>query len=148
LFDVFYFCDILMVEKICWAFYGYQTPSGGKEVQEWFNALLEEEQDEARDRIGYLQSQPLRLWAKPEYFPLGDGLSEIRFKVNSLNREYRIYGCFWPKGKRFSYTLLLGRGKKTGNPKHDIAEARKRKDRVEGGKVSTHEFKFQKGTDC
>jgi hypothetical protein len=137
-----------MIEKVFWTFYGYLTPAGGKEVQEWFDALLEEEQDEARDTIAYLQSQPVQLWVKPDHFPLGDGLSEIRFKVNSLNREYRIYGFFWPKGKRFSYTFLLGRDKKVGNPKHDIAEARKRKDRIESGKASTYEFEFQKGANC
>ena len=131
-----------MVEKISWAFYGYCTLAGGEEVQEWFDGLLEEEQDEARDVLVYLRSQPVNLWSKPEYFPLGDGLSEIRFKVNSLNRVYRIYGFFWPKGERFSYTLLLGRDKKVGNPKHEIAEARKRKSRVETGKASTHEFEF------
>ena len=137
-----------MKEAIFWTFYGYRTPAGGNEVQDWFDALLDEERDEARDAIGYLQRQPIELWVKPEYFPLGDGLSEIRFKVSSLNKVYRIYGFFWPRGKRHSYTFLLGHDKKVGNPRHDIAEARKRKANVESGRATTHEFEFQKRTDC
>jgi len=130
-----------MVEEIAWTFYGYQTPAGGKEVQEWFDGLLVEERDEGIDTLVYLQALPVKLWGKPEYGQLGDGLSEIRFKVNALNRVYRIYGCFWPGG-RWSYTLLLGRDKKVSNPRHDIAEARKRKHRLEQGKASVHEFEF------
>ena len=52
-------------EKISWRFYGYVTPGGGCDVQEWFDSLSEDERDEARDAIGYLQVQPRRLWNKP-----------------------------------------------------------------------------------
>ena len=131
-----------MIENVSWTFYGYRTPGGGREVQEWFDALFEEERDEARDTFSYLQVLPPQDWGKPEYFPLGEGLSEIRFKVNALNRIYRVYGFFWPEGKRFSYTFLLGRDKKVSNPRQDIAEARKRKKQVESGKASIHEFEF------
>ena len=137
-----------MIETARWTLYGYCTPAGGRSVQEWFDGLLEEERDEAKDTLVYLQGVPLTQWAKPEYYPLGDGLSEVRFKVNELNRIYRIYSCFWPKGVRFSYTFLLGNDKKLSNPKHDIAEARKRKNRLEQGKASVNEFIFQKIVDC
>jgi len=50
-----------MIETVSWTFYGYRTPAGGKEVQEWFDMLLEEERDEARDVLGYLQVQPIHL---------------------------------------------------------------------------------------
>ena len=111
-----------MVQTLSWTFYGYRTPAGGRIVQEWFDGLLEDERDEARDTLAYLQKLPRSQWVKPEYFPLGDGLSEVRFTVNTLKRIYRIYSCFWPKGKRFSYTFLLGNNKKLSNPKHDIEE--------------------------
>jgi hypothetical protein len=132
----------MVSEPISWTFYGYLTPNGGREVQDWFANLLEEEKDGARDTLGYLQAEPPHLWRKPEFSLLGDGLSEIRFRVSSLNRTYRIYGCFWPIGMRHSYTLLLGADKKVGNPRHDIAEARKRKRRLESEEVSVHEFEF------
>ena len=131
-----------MVEQVSWTFYGYQTPAGGKEVQEWFNGLLEEEKDEAGDTIGYLQKLPVDQWGKPKFAPLGDGLSEIRFKVNTVNKFVRIYGCFWPKGRRFSYSLLLGAEKKKKNPRRDVAEARKRMSRLERDEASVHEFEF------
>src|SRR5258708_2446563 len=114
-------------DEICWAFYGDVTPAGGREVQEWFDALTDPEKDEVRDVVGYLQVLPLRLWDKPEYERLGDGLSEIRLKVNLLNKTYRTYGCFWPGGERFSYTFLLGKEKKVKNDERGKEEARKRK---------------------
>lgn len=131
-------------EKVRWRFYGYETPAKGRPVQEWFEALLQEEKDEALDTLGYLQVLPLKSWGKPEYEPLGDGLSEIRFKVSSLNRTYRIYGFFWPAGSqhRHSYTFLLGKEKKVKNDKLGIEESRDRKRRVERREASAHEFKF------
>jgi hypothetical protein len=132
-----------VTEEISWTFYGYETPAGGRDVQDWYDALLPEERDEARDVIGYLHKQPLRLWKKPGYCPLGDGLSEVRFRVNALKKIYRVYGFFWPRGRRLSYTFLLAREKKVSNPRHDIAEARARKARLEQGEASEHEFEFQ-----
>ncbi len=131
-----------MIEEISWTFYGYQTAAGGRNVQEWFDGLLAEEREEAADTIGYLQRLPLASWGKPQYHPLGGGLSEIRFTVNLLHKTYRIYGCFWPRKVRLSYTLLLGNNKKVKNPKHDVKESRKRKDWIEEGKASIHEFEF------
>ena len=84
---------------ITWTFFGFETLARGRPVQEWYDALPGEARDEAQDTIVYLQKLPLRLWALPEYEPLGEGLSEIRFKVNSLNLIYRIYGSFGPKGQ-------------------------------------------------
>lgn len=130
-------------EKVLWAFCAYQTLADGREVQEWFDGLSEEEKDEIKDSVGYLQVLPLKIWAKPRYFPLGEGLSEIRVKANRLNKIYRIYGCFWPPGRRHSYAFLLGRDKKVKNPRKDIALARKRQGEVERGEVQVHEFKFE-----
>ena len=78
----------------------------------------------------------------PKFKNFGDGLSEIRFKVSSLNKIYRVYGCCWPRGLRYSYTLLLGADKKVNNPRKDIKEAKKRKKYLEEKKASVYEFKF------
>lgn len=131
-----------MAENSSWTFYGYRTAAGRREVQVWFAGLHEDEKDEIRDTLGYLKMLPAHLWEKPEFYPLGDGLFEIRLKVNTLRKIYRIYGCFWPKDRRFSFTLLLGAEKKVSNQKHEVAEARKRKARLEGNEASIHEFEF------
>ena len=138
-------------EEVVWAFCGYKTPAGGRDVQDWFDGLLPEEKDEALDTLGYLQSLPLKLWSKPEFELLGGGLSEIRFKVNSLNKTYRVYGCFWPPPpehpppgqKRYpSYSFLLGTEKKRKNDKDGVSEARRRLEQVERKEVTVHAFKF------
>ena len=125
-----------------WTFYGYRTQAGTRDVQDWFDKLSDEEKDEVRDTLGYLRRIPSHLWSKPEFDSLGEGLSEIRFKVNTLKRTYRIYGRFWP-GQRHSYTFLLGTIKKVKNPKKDIAKARRRQDQVKRGEVKVHEFEFE-----
>jgi len=119
-----------------------RNTSCGRPVQTWFDALLPEERDEALDSIGYLQKLPLRLWGKPEYAPLGGGLSEIRFKVNVLNEVMRIYGFFWPPlpkekdrmpGVKYypSYTFLHSKDKKVKNDKAGKKEALKRMGQIE-----------------
>jgi hypothetical protein len=130
------------MSDVFWRFFGYQTPAGGRQVQEWFDGLTDDERDEIQDTLAYLQKLPIHLWKKPDFFPLQDGLSEVRIKVAVLNKTLRIYGCFWPDNIRHSYTFLLGAEKKVSNPTHDIKEARKRKKKVEGKEVSVHEFKF------
>jgi hypothetical protein len=140
-------------EEVVWAFFGYETPAGNRSVQEWFDALLVEERDEALETLSYLQWLPLRLWSKPGYAPLGDGLSEIRFKVNSLNEVMRIYGFFWPPLPKEedrksnikyhpSYTFLLGKEKKVKNDMDGKKEARKRIGRIERKEARVHAFKF------
>jgi hypothetical protein len=141
------------VEEVVWAFFGYETLAGGRPVQDWFDALLPEEKDEALDTLGYLQHLPLRLWSEPEYAPLGRGLSEIRFKVNSLNETIRIYGFFWPHlpkerdrkpdvQYRPSYTFLHGKSKKVRNDKVGKEEARRIMGKIERKEARVHAFKF------
>ena len=134
----------MICEKNSWSFYGYVTPppAGRQDVQDWLNQLHEDIKDEAIDKLSYLQVLPFHLWGRPKFAPLGEGLSEIRFDVNSLKKTFRIYGCCWPASKRNSYTLLLGTEKKVNNPKGDVSEAKKRKRNLECGKASVHEFKF------
>jgi hypothetical protein len=132
----------MVSDTVSWNFYGYMTRAEGRTVQEWFDALSEDEQDETRDTIGYLQHVRLDQWKYPQFEHLGEGLSEIRFRVSSLNLTVRIYGTFWPVGKRFSYTFLLGGNKKVTNDKLGKKEARRRKGLLEKGESTVHEFKF------
>jgi hypothetical protein len=147
IFDVSCFCDKMALETVKWTFYGYVTPAGGKDVQEWFDGLPEEAQDEARHTLVYLQQLPPNQWSRPEFAPLGDDIAEIRFKVNVEHQQhtYRIYGTFWPEGQRHSFTFLIGKDKKVKNDKRGKKEAVKRLKklklpRYEGGIV--HEFEF------
>jgi phage-related protein len=136
-----------MGDAINWSFYGYITPAGGKEVQDWFDGLPEEAQDEIRDVIGYLEHRPSAQWSGPQFKALGGGLSELRIKCNELNKTYRIYGFYWPKGQRHSYTLLLGRDKKVKNADADVSQARDRLSEIEQKVATTHEFEFSQDAD-
>jgi len=135
---------IQSVEEISWTFYGYETPAGGKDVQDWFDGLRVEERDEATDVLVYLQALPRHQWFKPGFDLLDDDVSEIRFKVNALHvrKIYRIYGAFWPEKQRHSYTLLIGKDKKVDNDRRGKAEAIKRLKQLRRGEARIHEFKF------
>ncbi|MCC6366504.1 MAG: type II toxin-antitoxin system RelE/ParE family toxin [Bryobacterales bacterium] len=136
-------------ETVEWSFYGYVTPANGRDVQDWFKALDTDAQDEARDVLVYLQQLPVSSWGKPEFQLLGDEISEIRFKVNTEHAKgvYRIYGAFWPKGQRYSYTFLIGKEKKVKNDRHGKHEALKRLRLLAQGRSSIHEFEFSEDAD-
>jgi hypothetical protein len=134
-------------EKVVWRFYGYQTPALGRDVQEWFDSLLEVEREEALDVAAYLQLTPRHLWGKPHFEPFDADISEIRFKVGVLKRIYRIYGAFWPEGKRYCYTFLLGKNKKVDNDRRGRNEAIERLKRLRRREATVHEFEFEKKPD-
>jgi hypothetical protein len=125
-----------------WTLYGFQTKAEGRVVQEWFDGLSDEEKNEARDTIGYLQHLDLSQWKLPRFEHIGDGLSEIRFKVASLNLWVRIYGSFWPPRVRRAYTLLYGGNKKVKNDRRGKKEAGRRKRLLENNEATVHEFEF------
>jgi len=133
-----------MSDEISWTFYGYVTPAGSPDVQNWFDGLLAEEQDEAKDVLAYLQRLPSHLWVKPEFERLDHDVSEIRFKVNVLHiqRIYRIYGAFWPERRRHSYTFLIGKDKKVDNDRRGKREAIERLKRLRNGQATIKEFEF------
>jgi hypothetical protein len=117
-------------------------PGWGRDVQHWFDALLDDERDEAKDTLVYLQVQPRHLWNKPEFEAFDADISEVRFKV--LKKVFRIYGAFWPEGRRLSYTFLLGKNKKRSNDQDGKREAEKRLKRLRSGEANVHEFEFEK----
>ena len=133
-----------MTDEISWTFYGYETPARSRDVQDWFDGLLREEQDAAKDILAYLQALPRRLWSKPDFGLLDHDISEVRVKVNVLHvqRIHRIYGAFWPEGQRYSYTFLIGKDKKVDNDRRGKKEAMKRLKQLRRGEAAIHEFKF------
>jgi hypothetical protein len=120
------------------------TPNRRADVQEWFNALSEDEKDEGRDVLAYLQHQPRHLWGRGGFEVLDHDISEVRFKVNVLHvqRIYRIYGAFWPERQRYSLTFLIGKDKKVDNDRKGKKEAIDRLARLRRGEATIHEFKF------
>jgi Phage derived protein Gp49-like (DUF891) len=132
------------VEEWNWAFRGYQTAVDGQPVQDWFDDLPEDAQDEARAAIGYLQHLPIRLWGPPTFKHLGNSLSEIRFRL--LTVRYRIYGYFGPKGYVRTYTFLHGTDKKVSNDRDGKELASDRLGKIERNRASTHAFMFEART--
>src|SRR5262245_47361721 len=123
-------------ENVSWSFYGYQTPAEGDPVQEWFDQLADDAKDEARDLIyAYLRVTPRHRWCLPDFEAFDADISEIRFMVSSLNKTYRIYGTFWPKTRRYSYTFLVGKEKKVKNDKRGVRLANARLKKLLNGEA-------------
>lgn len=132
-----------MSDEQRWTFYGYLTPAGTPDVQQWFDGLPDESKDEVRDTLLYLRVLPIVQWRLPEFERLGDGLSEVRCKVNVLKQIIRIYGAFLPDGARYSYTFLLGTSaKKVNNDLAAKADAYKRLSRIKNGQAGIDVFRL------
>ena len=126
-----------------WGFYGYCTPAGGKEVQDWYDNLPQSARDEIIDVLDYVQFQPRHLWKLPEFEAFDSELSEFRFKDSAENKRYRIYGMFpGIPDRRYSYVFLLGKYKKKGNDLSGKKEARRRLRMIERKEATFHAFKF------
>lgn len=118
-------------------------------MQDWFDRLPEEDQDEVRDLMGWLQNQTSHTWHKPEFDPLeGEGgISEIRIDLRSAGRPsfYRIYGFFGPtKG---TYTFLHATDKDVKNDHNGKRIAREHLGRIQRNDATTHEFDFEGRAD-
>jgi hypothetical protein len=139
-----------------WQFLGYESSAEGQPVQEWFDGLPEEAQEEIRDLVRYLEKTTSGKWRRPEFDPLiGDcGISELRpcdvqieenGKVRTLT--CRIYGFFGPQSCVHSYTLLYGTGKRVRNDKNGKRIACGQLERVRRGEAGVHRFRFQRSRD-
>jgi phage-related protein len=60
------------------------------------------------DVLRYLSVTPRERWNRPEYSPLSDGISEIRFFADKI--QYRPLGFFLMRANQ--YVLLIGASKK------------------------------------
>jgi hypothetical protein len=127
---------------ITWVFHGYVTPAGNPTVQKWFNDLEDEEKDAVKDVLIYLRVSPRHWWTKPQFDSFDPDLSEIRITVNVLKRIYRVYGTFWPKSARYSYTFLIGKNKKVDNDRRGKREAIDRLRELRTGEASVKQFEF------
>ena len=63
-----------------WTFLGFESLKEGRPVQTWFDGLPEEEKDEIRDTLVYLEKIVDRRWPEASYDPLSGagGISEIK----------------------------------------------------------------------
>jgi hypothetical protein len=127
---------------IKWQFWGYVTPAGNADVQDWFDDLLNDEKEDIQDQLAYLQVLPPHLWKGAEFKALGEDISEIRIARGTTKKLFRLYGTFWPKGLRFCYTLLVGKEKKTKNDRHGKRESEARIKLLRSGGASVRHFKF------
>jgi hypothetical protein len=128
-----------------WTFLGFETALKNRLVQDWFDGLPDIAQDEARDTLGYLQHASIIEWKRPRFSPLEEGISEVRFKAESIT--YRIYGCFWPEGTQQSYTFLHGTDKKVKNDTHGKGIAKDNLGKLRRREATTHQFKFESEPD-
>ena len=132
----------MVTAPIRWQFWAYVTPAGNADVQNWFNDLLDEEKDDIRDQLAYLQVLPQHLWKGPEFKALGGEISEIRLGRGITKKFFRLYGTFWPKGVRLSYSVLIGKEKKTSNDRHGKQEAEASMRLLRNGGASVRQFEF------
>jgi hypothetical protein len=119
-------------------------------VQDWFNALSVEAQEEISDLLGKLQNVTERLWRKPEFDPLegAGGISEIRpndIRGDAGSLTYRIYGFFGPGNRE--YTLLHGVRKTVKNDHDGKRIARNRLVAISEKRATIHEFDFSGDVD-
>jgi hypothetical protein len=131
-----------------WQFLCFKSELEGNPVQEWFDGLPDEVQDEIRDLLRYLRSKTNSKWQKPEYDPLDGegGISELRprkvsCKESGKIRTYtcRIYGFSGPREYKHSYTFLHGNDK--GNVRNDVNGKRIAKERL--GQIERREATVQ-----
>ena len=126
-------CDI-MANRL-WSFFAFSPV-----VQKWFDGLEIESKDEIRDTLSYIGNVESHLWGK-NFEALGDGLSEIKVRVSSLNKWIRLYGYFYPR--RHEYTICHANEKKTSNAKHDKKLARDRKSDIDRNRGLIDVFNFE-----
>jgi len=85
----------------------------------------------------HLGIKPYHEWTLPHYQRIGDGLGEIRFKVNNI--QYRVYGsCGGEKVFRMWLVATKSRirkGKQKTDPPNAIDKARTRKRAYELHKI-------------
>ena len=74
------FVVIMTMKFKTWDFYGFESRAEGRPVQEWFDQLPIEAQEEITDLVEHLRVRVASQWRKPEFDPLDGegGISELR----------------------------------------------------------------------
>lgn len=145
-------------EKWRWVFLAFRSVAEGRPVQEWFDALPDEDKYEITDLLDALQKATDRLWPKEVFDPLrgADGISEIKvpnikcFRAGKVKIiTYRIYGYFGPY--KHCYTFLHATEKDVKNDTVGKQIAESRLDELRRGLASevatVHKFEFVEGFD-
>lgn len=98
----------------------------------WYHGQSDRTRGQHRQVFEILEQ--LKKWDKPLVKNLAKGLVEIIVKSEV---QWRIFGFYWPKGQRRSFTIvLIGNHKgKVYDPPDAIKQARIRKTAVKNGKV-------------
>lgn len=135
-----------------WTFLGFESPMEGHPVQSWFDALPEEEKDEIRDTLVYLEKITDRRWPEASFDPLlgAGGISEVKIAEFRGLRDgvvqritLRIYGFFGPNDHKRSYTFLHGTDKKVRNDTKGKGVGKRRLDELFRGEATVHKFSFR-----
>ena len=134
-----------------WTFLGFESLKEGRPVQTWFDGLPEEEKDEIRDTLVYLEKIIDRRWPEASYDPLSGagGISEIkvpefrRLRHGLVQRiTLRIYGFFGPNSQKSAYTFLHGTDKKVRNDTKGKSIGKRRLDELLRGEATVHRFRI------
>jgi hypothetical protein len=134
-----------------WSFFGIELEEG-RPVQDWFNGLEIEAQEEISDLVEHLRVRRASRWDRPDFDPLeGEGgISEIRptnMRGDSGSKTLRVYGIMgYPE--QMCYTFLHGTGKDVKNDRDGKDFAKHRLKQLSGeferrGKPAVHEFDFE-----
>lgn len=132
-------------------FYGIEVRGEGRIVQEWFNSLILDAQQEILNLALHLERLPMGLWQRPDFDPLeGEGgISELRprdVRWAGGNLCYRIYGLKgFPESQ--CYTFLHGTDKGRKNDVEGKRHAKQRREQIAREQAQTHEFDFTPGLD-
>ncbi len=134
-------------EKKTWEFLGFLTFDGRKYVQDWYDELGLDAQDEIINLVEHLRNLPGGKWRRPEFDLLegAGGISEIRpmdIRTAEGNFTYRIYGVREFPTKN-SYTFLHGTDKDVKNDKIGKGIAKDRLDQLRRNEATVHRFDFE-----
>jgi hypothetical protein len=135
-----------------WSFFGIELEAEGRPIQDWYDGLSIQAQEEITDLVEHLRVKKASLWDRPDFDPLeGEGgISEIRpdnIRDDAGSRTLRVYGIMgWPY--KMSYTFLHGTEKDVKNDRDGKDFAKYRLEQVTAetlkrGRPTVHEFDFE-----
>jgi hypothetical protein len=138
-----------MSQEWRWQFVGFESSSGWRPVQAWFDTLPDDDRYEILYLLNILSNATSKLWRRPEFDPLegAGGISEIRVPELRSARgsvTYRIYGYFGPVSRQ--YCFLYGTDKKVRNDEEGKRIAKNRLDELQNGAARVHQLAVLRGS--
>lgn len=115
-----------------WTWYCYDDAGDTDLWARWYHAQSARTRGQHRQIFEALEQREAFDWRKPLSKNLSDGLIEIYVRSEV---QWRLFGFYWPKQQRRSFTIvLIGYHKgKIYTPPDAINQARKRKRDIENG---------------